>query len=98
MKVSLQSYGGFAAIFPQPGREVDAAALPPDAAAELARLVDAARRESGGPPPRVLPDAISYSITVAEGGRSTVLEGSDGTMSPAFAALLDWLRSNAQER
>jgi len=59
----------------------------------LARLVAAAKTapaaEEGGP--GRARDAMSYSITVEDGDRPTVLRQSDTTMSPAFAALLDWL-------
>ncbi|MFB7266333.1 protealysin inhibitor emfourin, partial [Streptomyces nojiriensis] len=37
-------------------------------------------------------DARSYRITVEEDGRPTLLEQSDSAMTPAFAALLTWLR------
>ena len=34
---------------------------------------------------------MSYTITVEEDGRPTALTQSDTTMTPAFAALFDWL-------
>ncbi|WP_405983206.1 protealysin inhibitor emfourin [Streptomyces sp. NBC_00158] len=95
MKVILESYGGLAAAgLRRPPDVLDSAALPEDAAAELERLVAAA---AAAPPPQDTGrarDAKGYSITVEDGSRSTVLEQSDGAMSPAFAALLGWLRNH----
>jgi hypothetical protein len=34
---------------------------------------------------------MSYTVTVEDEGASGVLRRSDETMTPAFAALLDWL-------
>ncbi len=95
MKVTLATHGGQAAAINLrlPPRVVDAEALPQEAARELARLVEAAKttqavKEDG---PGQARDALSYTITVEDVDRSTVLTQSDTTMSPAFAALLTWL-------
>jgi hypothetical protein len=40
---------------------------------------------------------MSYTITVKDGGRTTVLKQSDTTMSPAFSALLNWLEHHSEE-
>ncbi|MEU9453797.1 protealysin inhibitor emfourin [Streptomyces sp. NPDC048277] len=92
MKVTLVTHGGQAAgiNLRLPPRTLDSGTLPSDAAAELARLVAAAVPEAGKERPhgRPAPDAMSYTITVEDGGRTTVLTQSDTTMSPAFAALL----------
>jgi emfourin len=37
---------------------------------------------------------MSYTITIEDGGRQTVLKQSDTAMSPAFAALLTWIQSH----
>jgi hypothetical protein len=37
---------------------------------------------------------MSYTITVQDSGRTTVLTGSDTTMTPPFAALPDRLESH----
>ena len=98
MKITLAPHGGLAAAvyLGRPPREVDADALPAAAAAELARLVAAAK---AAPAPaassRAVPDAMSYTITIDDGGRQTVLKQSDTTMSPAFGALLGWLQSHS---
>ncbi|ELP65456.1 hypothetical protein STRTUCAR8_05391 [Streptomyces turgidiscabies Car8] len=78
-----------------PPKELDTDALPGNAAAELTALVAAAvpypaeEDRPGG-----ARDAMSYTITVDDDGRSTVLVQSDTTMSPAFAALLRWLENH----
>ncbi|MEV4483267.1 protealysin inhibitor emfourin [Micromonospora coxensis] len=100
MKVTLATHGGQAAALNLrlPPRVVDAAALPAEAARELTRLVEAAKATSTtkkvGPGPAS--DAMSYTITVEDADRSTVLTQSDTTMSPAFAALLTWLEQRSE--
>ncbi|MFJ3880103.1 protealysin inhibitor emfourin [Streptomyces sp. NPDC090077] len=96
MKVTLESYGGLAAAanLRRPPGVLDSADLPASAAAELERLVAAA---VAAPPPRDTGrarDAMGYAVTVEDGGRRTVLEQSDGAMSPAFAALVARLRDH----
>ncbi|MFI6373691.1 protealysin inhibitor emfourin [Streptomyces sp. NPDC050546] len=100
MKVTLATHGGLAApvLAGLPPDVVDTHALPESAAAELSRLVAAAvpAAAAGDPEPRRrAPDAMSYSITVEEGGHSSVLVQSDTDMSPEFAALLRWLKGHA---
>ena len=43
-------------------------------------------------------DAMSYTITVEDSGRSTVLTQSDVTMTREFAELLAWLQEHAASR
>lgn len=94
MRVALTTHGGLAAAISLrlPPRELDSDSLPPEQARELRGLVAAASAEGAGPansgPAR---DAMSYTITVDDGPRSTTLTGSDTTMSPAFATLLGWI-------
>ncbi|MEU4484508.1 protealysin inhibitor emfourin [Streptomyces purpurascens] len=99
MRVTLATHGGLAApvLAGLPPDVVDTHALPESAAAELSRLVAAAVPAAGGDPEprRRAPDAMSYSITVEEGGHSSVLVQSDTDMSPEFAALLRWLKEHA---
>ena len=98
MKVTLATYGGLAAAINMrlPPRVVDTETLPTSAAAELSRLVAAAKAvnafPAGGDRAR---DAMSYMITVEERGQSTTLAQSDVTMSAQFAALLNWLQEHA---
>ncbi|MFI2367553.1 protealysin inhibitor emfourin [Streptomyces sp. NPDC018833] len=96
MKVTLATHGGQAAAIHLrlPPKVLDADALPKNAAAELSQLVAAAVPVAEEDRPGRARDAMSYTITVEEGGRSTVLTGSDATMSPAFAALLSWLENH----
>src|SRR5437899_2107220 len=95
MKLSLAKHGGQVAALNlrQAPKILDADALPKESAAELAQLVAAAKaspasKETGR---GIAGDAMSYTITLENGGRSCVLVQSDTTMSSAFAALLDWL-------
>jgi hypothetical protein len=96
MKVTLMRHGGQAAAIRLrlPPKELDTDALPKDAAAELAQLVAAAVPVAKGDRDSRARDAMSYTITVEDDGRSTVLTQSDTTMSPAFAALLSWLEKH----
>lgn len=101
MKVKLATDGGLAAavLADLPPQVVDTDTLPQEAAAELERLVSAAARsvaEGTEEPSGLARDAMTYSITIEEGGRASVLVQSDTTMSPPFAALLRWLRQHAE--
>jgi len=110
VRVSLQTRGGLAAPINRnlPPTVVDTAALPPGKAAELARLVDAViPAASPASSPASSPDEagdaggvrggdmMSYTIVVDDGPRLTTLTRSDGTMSPEFADLLDWIQDHA---
>jgi hypothetical protein len=93
VKLTLAKHGGLAAGIRRSPEVLDSNDLPQAAAAELARLVaelKATRSVQNETPGRAR-DAMSYSITVEEGGEPTVLRQSDTTMSPSFAALLQWL-------
>jgi len=95
MKISLAKHGGLAAgmLLGRPPQVLDAGTLSPEAAAELERLIAAASAspmvESGRP--GQARDAMSYTITIEDDGRQTVLRQSDTNMSPAFACLRAWL-------
>ncbi|MCH6162593.1 protealysin inhibitor emfourin [Streptomyces marispadix] len=93
MKVTLETHGGQAAAvnLRLPPKAVETGALPEHAATELSELVAAALPTAKEERPTQARDAMSYTITVEEGGGSTALTQSDTTMSPEFAALLDWL-------
>ncbi|MFB0630402.1 protealysin inhibitor emfourin [Streptomyces sp. AB3(2024)] len=94
--MSLETFGGLAAAanLRRPPLVLDTVTLPEDVSAELARLVAAAVSTPGEEPDGRARDAMSYTITVEEGDRATVLEQSDGAMTPAYAALLTWLRKH----
>jgi hypothetical protein len=91
MKISLTTRGGLAAAINLrlPPRVVNLDSLPKEAAAELARLIDAAKNAPAvKAAPGPAPEAMSYTITVEDGQEPVVLHQSDAAMSPAFAALL----------
>ncbi|GGP54756.1 protealysin inhibitor emfourin [Streptomyces melanogenes] len=94
--MTLETHGGQAAAINLrlPPKVLDTDTLPEDASAELARLVAGAVPEPAAERPDRARDAMSYTITVEDGGRSTVLTQSDTTMSPAFASLLSWLENH----
>ncbi|MFB7253971.1 protealysin inhibitor emfourin [Streptomyces nojiriensis] len=94
MKVTLETYGGLAAAadFRRRPQVLDTVDLPEGPATELARLVAAAVAMPAEADTGRARDARSYRITVEEDGRPTLLEQSDSAMTPAFAALLTWLR------
>ncbi|MFC0844045.1 protealysin inhibitor emfourin [Streptomyces noboritoensis] len=96
MKVTLETHGGQAAAINLrlPPKVLDTDTLPEDASAELARLVAGAVPAPAAERPDRARDAMSYTITVDDDGRSTVLTQSDTTMSPAFASLLSWLETH----
>ncbi|MFE5623445.1 protealysin inhibitor emfourin [Streptomyces virginiae] len=101
MKVTLESYGGLAAAANLRRRPnvLNTDDLSASAAAELARLVDAAAAMPEEKQDGRARDAMSYVITVEDGDRSTVLTQSDTAKSPEFAALLARLRVHfAQQR
>lgn len=91
MKITLATHGGQAAALNlrRPPRVIDTDTLTAGDAAELARLAaDAATTPPRGEAPGKSRDAMSYTITVEDGGKQTVLSQSDTTMSQAFAKLL----------
>jgi hypothetical protein len=97
MKVTLAKYGGWTATMQVPPLTVDAANLPKADAKELARLVTAAKVA-----PQVedhtegrARDAMSYELTLEEGGKPVVLSQSDTTMTKPFAELLAWLEQHS---
>jgi hypothetical protein len=97
MKVTLDTFGGFAAGIQRPQRGVDATMLAPADAAELARRVSAAASAPAlSAAPETVRDGMSYAITIDEKGSQTVLEQSDGAMSTEFAVLLDFLAEHGR--
>ena len=89
-------YGGFAAGIRRSPTVLDTGALSTESASEMERLVKAAAGKSQPTKASAsLRDAIGYTITVDHDGESTVLKAADGTMNPAFAALLEGLEKNA---
>ena len=98
MLVTMATYGGFAAGIRRAPITIDTADLSAGAAAELQRLVAAARAEapSQAAPAGRTRDAMSYTVTVAASGVPPfVLRGSDTELSPALAAVIDFLQRHA---
>lgn len=99
MKVTSTTHGGQAAgiRLHLPPRVLDAATLPKAKADELARLVAAAKAAPAAKEtsPGSARDAMSYTITVEDGGSPITLRQSDTTMSPSFDALLRWIETHA---
>ncbi|WP_053691243.1 protealysin inhibitor emfourin [Streptomyces sp. WM6372] len=100
MKVTLVTHGGLAAAvnLRLPPKVLDTDTLPENAAPELARLVAAAVATPKADQPNRARDAMSYTITVEDGGRSTVLKQSDAAMTPAFADLLTRLQKYLEQQ
>jgi hypothetical protein len=98
MKLILEKHGGFAAGIRRPPLVVDSHSLPTAAAAELERLVAAARSaapsvEEG---PGKARDAMSYTISVDDADAPVAMTASDVDMHPAFADLLRWIETHAK--
>ena len=100
MKITLAQHGGQAAgLFMQrPPAIVDAATLDGAQAAQLKSLVAAAiASPSAGAASGRTRDEMSYTITVEQDGRGTVLNQSDTTMSAQFRELLGWVKQHRQQ-
>jgi hypothetical protein len=93
MKVTLAVRGGLAAAI---GPRVRVISSDAEQDRELRRLVSAAAASSPdrGVDDRAGRDVMSYTVTVEDGGAVRQLRAADTTMSPAFAALLEWLEQH----
>ena len=87
MKITLEKHGGLAGL-KLPPKVVDTQDLPPEQAAELEKLATAAKADGSVPASERLRDAITYRVTIEDGGQSATLSQSDGGLTPAFSALL----------
>ena len=94
MKVTLSQHGGQAAGIQmrRPPQIVDAATLDESGTAELRRLVAAAISAPAPARSGRARDEMSYTITIEDDGRETVLSQSDTAMSAEFGKLLAWLQ------
>ena len=98
MRIHFQSDGGIA-YFPGLNKpiDVDTASLPPQSAAELERLVGAARFFTQ--PARVgvanpgAADYRTYTISVEDSGRSHTIQVIEPIQDPSLQALIDRLRT-----
>jgi hypothetical protein len=99
MIVSLSKHGGLAAgiRLRQPPVVVDAKALPPQAARDLAVMVDAAvKAHEPAPPTEPHPDSMSYTITVERDGTTVTLKARNSAMSSSFRELRDWIEGHGR--
>jgi hypothetical protein len=99
MKVTLATHGGHPAgiNLASNSRGADTSALPTAAAKTLAALVAAAKTSLPAEDGSVGRgrDAMSYTITIEDGGPPVVLEQSDTNMTDEFRALRDWIKRTA---
>jgi hypothetical protein len=96
MRVTLTTRGGLAAAIGPRVRVISPDALDADQERELRGLVSSAAASA---PAREVDeragrDVMSYTVTVEDVGSVRQLRASDTTMSPAFAALLEWLEQH----
>ena len=96
MKVTLEKYGGFAAMRRSP-IVVDAAKLPENEQAELQGLVAAVRE---APPVLTaaneqLRDAMSYRISIDDDGATSVHQAADTAVPESFKRLMQWVERHA---
>jgi hypothetical protein len=88
MRLTLQVHGGIVAIQRKPV-SLDTAALQPaeaNAIESLVRTLVASPAVAAGEP---LPDAMSYTLTVEDGGNKSVVKQRDGGITADFSRLLD---------
>jgi hypothetical protein len=92
MKVSVSTYGGQVATFNlnRPPHVVDSADLGQEGKDELRRLGTAATQASE----KSRSTASSYAITIADDGKSEVLEATDGSVSAELAELRNFMRKH----
>ena len=95
MKVTLTPMGGFAAIR-RPARTLDTLLLPESVAERLQLLVKAAATVQPGPISERVRDGMAYQIEIDDDGKTSSLVQSDGSMSPQFSALLEFIERNAK--
>ncbi|MDB5582598.1 MAG: hypothetical protein JWR80_7774 [Bradyrhizobium sp.] len=76
----------------RPPQMIDSAALDEPKTAELKGLAAAAASAPARTTSGKARDEMSYTITIEDQGRETVLSQSDTTMSEEFSKLLGWLR------
>jgi hypothetical protein len=97
MKVRLERSGGLANI--RRTVTVDAAALPPERAEELRRLVAAAdldNRSESPAPPAGRPDRFVYRLTVEDASAGHTVTVSEDAASEDLQRLVDWLQRTTE--
>jgi len=95
LRLDVVQTGGFAGVTLR--NALDTAELGPDAAAEVQRLVDAAERAPvPEAPPRPIPDAAHYEITIERDGKTTRLSCGEPAVAPEVHALIGCVRRYAK--
>jgi hypothetical protein len=98
MQISFQRTGGFAGITKT--TTVDTVTLPPNEAAVLPRLVEAAdlfklpEQISSGNPQS---DRFQYKLTVEDQGKQHTVTVSESAMPGTLRPLIEWLNQAAQK-
>lgn len=92
MRVKLQTFGGLAAGMKRPALHVDLDDVDAGARRRIAALLSLAQRGMPPTPASAAPDEMSYRVTAENAGTLAAVEGSDSTMTPEFAELLELLR------
>lgn len=88
MRLTLQVYGGIVAVRRRPV-SLDTASLQPGQAGAVENLVRSLVAAASAPPAEPLPDAMSYTLTVDDGGKKSVVKQRDGGITAEFQRLLD---------
>jgi len=97
LRVELERSGGFAGITLRSA--VDTTELPPDQAAELEKLVEAAdlpAMAARSEPPAAAPDRFQYSISVTRDGRTYRLVIGESQITPELQPLIERMVSLAR--
>jgi hypothetical protein len=88
MRMTLQTHGGLAAIRRKPV-SLDTGSLEPGQAKSVENLVRTLLATASAPSGEPLPDAMSYTLTVEDDGKTAVVKQRDGGITPEFERLLD---------
>jgi hypothetical protein len=92
MRITLTRHGGLLAGMKRPPRIIDVTLLDPGRAERLRTLVaQAIGAQRDRDAQRVMPDAMSYSIAIEDGGQVTTLKQTEPTESSPFADLLEFI-------
>ncbi|MEH1849620.1 MAG: protealysin inhibitor emfourin [Nostoc sp.] len=99
MRISFERTGGFAGITKK--TTVDTDTLPPNEAATLSRLVEAAdlfRLPEQITSPNPQSDRFQYKLTVEDNGKQHRVTVSESALPGTLRPLIEWLQSVAQKR
>jgi len=88
MRMTLQVHGGIAAIR-RKALSMDTALLQPEQANIVENLARTVTATAPVPSVEPLPDAMSYTLTIEDDGKKSVVKQRDGSITPEFQRLLD---------